>query len=225
MAERRRLGLREVRALQPGQIVWDSVVAGFGARRQTSPAVAYVLLYRTAEGRQRWHTIGRHGSPWTPEQAREEAKAILGRVVKGADPAAEKKAKRTAATVAELCADYLADAGAGRLLTRRKLAKKESTLVSDRGRIAGHIVPLLGRMPVTAVTREDIENFMHAVAEGATARKQRTGRPGGLSNLRGGMGTASRTVGLLGAIFTYAIRRRMRPDTTWGPAWVNWRKS
>jgi hypothetical protein len=56
------IGLREVRALGPGEIVWDASVPGFGARRQKGAAVAYVLKYRTAEGRQRWHTIGRHGA-------------------------------------------------------------------------------------------------------------------------------------------------------------------
>ena len=54
---------------------------------------------------------------------------------------------------------------------------------------------------------------MHAVAGGETARKAKTARKRGLSNVRGGMGTASRTVGLLGAIFTYAVRKRMRPTT------------
>ena len=52
---------------------------------------------------------------------------------------------------------------------------------------------------------------MHDVAAGKTAGKTKT-RPRGLAHVRGGRGTASRTVGLLGAIFTYAVRRRMRPD-------------
>ncbi len=29
----KRIGLREVRALKPGEIVWDTAVPGFGARR------------------------------------------------------------------------------------------------------------------------------------------------------------------------------------------------
>jgi integrase len=212
MAERKRIGLREVRALKPGETVWDGAVAGFGARRQTGDAIAYVLKSRTAEGRQRWHTIGRHGAPWTPDCAREEARRLLGEVAKGGDPAAEKQVKRKAETVEELCDAYWTDAEAGRLMTRRRTAKKASTLLSDKGRVAKHIKPLLGRMKVGAVTREDVEQFMHAVAEGKTAARAKTGKKRGLSNVRGGMGTASRTVGLLGAIFTYAVRHRMRAD-------------
>jgi integrase len=206
-----RIGLREVRALSPGSVIWDSAVPGFGARRQQSPAVSYVLFYRTAEGRQRWHTIGRHGAPWTPDTAREEARRLLGLVVSGDDPAARKLAKRKAATVSELCDLYLADAEAGRVLTRDKLAKKPSTLATDRGRIVRHIKPLLGRLSVPAVTREDIDAFMHAVAEGKTAGKTKT-KPRGLARVRGGRGTASRTLGLVGAIFSYAVKHRMRSD-------------
>ena len=102
MATRQRVGLREVRNLQPNQIVWDTAVPGFGARRQHSDAVSYVLFYRNREGRQRWFTIGRHGAPWTPDTAREEAKRLLGEVAHNADPAAEKRSKRNARTVAEL---------------------------------------------------------------------------------------------------------------------------
>jgi integrase len=211
MSERKRIGLREVRALRPSEIVWDATVTGFAARRQTGDAVTYVVKYRTSEGRQRWHTIGRHGSPWTPESARAEARRILGEVVQGTDPAAEKHARRKATTVAELCDSYLADAEAGRLLTRRGKAKKPSTLTIDKGRIERHIKPLLGRVAVAAVEREDVERFMHAVAEGETAARTKT-KKRGLARVTGGKGTATRTVGLLGAIFAYAVRNRMRAD-------------
>jgi integrase len=53
---------------------------------------------------------------------------------------------------------------------------------------------------------------MDAVAEGKTAKKEKTTKRRGLSNVRGGKGVASRTVGLLGAIFTYAVEHRMRAD-------------
>jgi integrase len=208
---KRPIGLREVRGLKPGEIVWDAAVTGFAARRQRGSAISYLVYYRTTEGRQRWHAIGRHGSPWTPETARKEARRILGQVSAGADPAAEKRAARKAKTITELCDLYLADAEKGRVLTRRKAEKKPSTLATDRGRIERHIKPLLGRMTVPAVDREDVERFMHAVAEGETAARIKTGLHG-LARVQGGKGTATRTVGLLGAIFTYAVRHRMRSD-------------
>ena len=211
MAENR-IGLREVRALKPGQVAWDGAVAGFGARRQRSAVASYVLIYRTLEGRQRWHTIGRHGSPWTPQTARAEAQRLLGDVKKGADPAAVKQARRQAKDVAELCDLYLADAEAGRLLTRRKKPKKRSTLEIDKGRIERHIKPLLGRLKVSAVTTDDVDNFMHDIAEGKTAGNTKSGKKRGLARVRGGKTAATRAVGLLGGIFTYAVQHRMRPD-------------
>jgi hypothetical protein len=98
-------------------------------------------------------------APWTPDAAREEAKRLLGEVAHKADPAAEKRSRRNAKTVAELCDLYLADAKAGRLLTRRA-QKKPSTLAIDAGRIERHIKPLLGRRTVSEVTRDDVEAFM-----------------------------------------------------------------
>ncbi len=43
------IGLREIRALGPDQIIWDrgkGAVAGFGARRRSGDAVTYLLKYR-----------------------------------------------------------------------------------------------------------------------------------------------------------------------------------
>src|SRR5277367_2659284 len=132
MKDRTRIGLGDVRGMEANSELWDSTVPGFGARRQRSEAVAYVLVYRTADGRQRRFTIGRHGAPWTPDTARAEARRILGAVAGGTDPAADKKARRKAMTVAELCDDYWADVTAGRVLVRGGKPKKPSTLLSDK---------------------------------------------------------------------------------------------
>jgi integrase len=98
------------------------------------------------------------------------------------------------------------------LLIRGGRTKKPRTIAGDRGMIEGHIKPLLGRQAVTGVTRADVETLMHAVAEGMTAARAKTPKKRGLSIVRGGVGTASRTVGLLGAIFSYAVRKDLRPN-------------
>jgi len=81
--------IRAVQALASGDVLWDGghkeAVRGFGVRRQRDQAT-YVLKYRVF-GRQRFFTIGPHGSPWTPEKARREAKRLLGLVADGKDPA------------------------------------------------------------------------------------------------------------------------------------------
>ncbi|MBU1210960.1 MAG: site-specific integrase [Alphaproteobacteria bacterium] len=64
-----------VAALQPGDVINDTKLKGFMARRQKD-AVSYAVKMRV-NGRQRFFTIGRHGQPWTPETARKRALAVL----------------------------------------------------------------------------------------------------------------------------------------------------
>jgi integrase len=208
------LTIKSVEKLSLNSVQWDGgkgSVSGFGIRRRTGETVVYMLKYRTLDGRQRWHTIGRHGAPWTPDTARDEALRLLGEVVTGDDPAGHKQERRKAATVAELCEAYFEAAAAGRILTRGREAKKSSTLATDKGRIDRHIKPLLGRLKVSAVTRDDVESFMHAVTEGETKARIKTGKHG-LARVTGGRGTATRTMGLLGAVFSFAMRRGLRAD-------------
>lgn len=204
---------RDIDALPPGTTIWDEgkgAVAGFGARRQGGTAVSFFLRYRTGDGRSRVPTIGRYGAPWTVDDARRKAKELLGLVAAGQDPAGDKREARQAATVAELCDAYLADAEAGRILNRGK-TKKPSTLATDKGRVERHIKPLLGRLKVAAVTGRDVERFRDDVAEGRSAATIKTG-PRGLARVTGGRGTSTRTLALLGVIFSYAVRRDMRAD-------------
>src|SRR5262249_31175205 len=77
------------------------------------------------------------------------------------------------------------------------------TLAIDRGRIARHIIPLLGKKPLKDLTSADIRRFLEAVMSGKTAATVRT-KPRGLARVTGGATAAVRAVGLLGGMLTYA---------------------
>lgn len=178
--------------------LWDSDLKGFGIKIAKGGRKSYVCKYRAGNGRTaptRRMTIGAHGSPWTVDQARAEARKLLGRAANGEDPAKEKQEVKKQLTVAQLCDLYLEN-GVG--------TKKASTIATDRGRIERHIKPLLGRKKVPDVTRADIKRFLQDVANGKTSIDQKTGLRG-RAIVKGGKGTATRTVGLLGGIFSYAL--------------------
>lgn len=197
------LSKRSVDGAEPGErdlFLWDRELAGFGLKVSPAGRKVYVCQYRLGGGRRgavKRYTIGPHGSPWTADQARIEAKRILGLAAGGEDPAAAKQELRAALTVAELCDVYLAEGCA---------TKKASTLATDRGRIDRHIKPLLGSRKVTGVTRADVRRFLQDVATGKTAVDVITGKRG-RAIVKGGKGAATRTVGLLGGIFGYAVER------------------
>src|SRR5580692_4199259 len=87
--------------------VWDSEVKGFGLMVTARGTKSYVVQYRTRENRSRRITIGRHGSPWTPEDARQRAIDMLRSAHHGFDPLEAKAEARAAITVAELGDLYL----------------------------------------------------------------------------------------------------------------------
>ena len=204
----RRAPPREIR-------LWDTDPRGFGVRiKPTGVATFFVQYTRAASGRKTRYTLGQYGR-LTLDEARKEARKVLGSVAKGEDPALERQvrqvqAKLTARTVAELCDLYLKDADAGRV-TYRGRPKKPSTLAIDRGRVVRHIKPLLGVRLVTDITSADVEAFFHAIRQGKTAATIKTG-PRGLARVAGGPATAARTVGLLGSLFSYALRIGLRAD-------------
>jgi integrase len=178
--------------------IWDCDVKGFGVKVSPSAKKTYVIEYRTSggrAGRKRRLTIGRHGSPWTAEMAREEARKLLGSVAHGEDPATAKQSLKRRMTISELCDQYAAHGCP---------LKKASTLATDVGRIKRHIKPLIGNRFVEDITRGDVMKVLQDIANGNTKLDEKTKRRG-RSIVDGGKGTASRTVGLLGAIFTYAI--------------------
>jgi integrase len=184
--------------------IWCSELKGFGIFVQPSGSRTYFVDYRNRDGVRKRMTIGRHGKI-TAEQARKLAIATLGETVKGRDPAEERLRQRKALTVKELCDRYLAAANQGLILGKGDRPKKASSLYVDRGRVNRHIVPLLGNKRVQSLKPADINKFIEDVATGKSATIEKTSKKRGKSIVRGGLGTAARTVGLLGGILTYAV--------------------
>jgi hypothetical protein len=108
-------------------------------------------------------------------------------------------------TVKELCARYLADLQAGLILGKGGRPKKPSTITTDTGRIERHIIPLLGTKRVKDLTKTDINKVLKDIMAGKTRVSVKTKKLRGKAIVRGGAGTATRTVGLLGGILTYAV--------------------
>jgi integrase len=189
-------------AREKDYVIWDDELPGFGLRIFTSGKRSYVIQYRI-RGRSRRYTIGLRGA-WAPETARREAKVQLGRVAGGDDPVEDRELDHRAISVKELCIRYLADLQAGLILGKGGRPKKASTIATDTGRIERHIIPLIGTRRVKDLTKTDINKVLKDIMAGKTRVSVKTKNLRGKAIVRGGAGTATRTVGLLGGILTYA---------------------
>jgi integrase len=193
---------------------YDVDLKGFGLKVEPTGKMSWIVEYRPGAGGRRTQkkrlTLAAFGK-LTPEEARDLAKGTLVRVHKGEDPVSQKVAARVAMTVTELCDLYIAEAEKGHVIGKRGSPKKESTLVADRGRVARHIKPLIGGKKARDVTRADVERFQRDIAGGKTAADIKT-KKHGRAIVTGGRGTATRTLRLLGGIFSFAITLGVRAD-------------
>jgi integrase len=136
--------------------LWDSELKGFGLKVTPTGAKVYLVQYRTG-GRgapTKRVTIGRHGAPWTPDQARRKAKALLSEVAGGADPAAEKRAERQRRGAAVAGDDGTLEAVATRWFNVQRRDGKRSANEVERS-FRRHVYPRLGARPIASIAKAD----------------------------------------------------------------------
>jgi integrase len=103
-----------------------------------------------------------------------------------------------------MCDDYFDACDKGLVLVRGGRAKKPLTVYTDKGRVARHVKPLIGRLKAADVTRADIERMKAGIVVGKTATDEKTVKHG-RAIVKGGRGAATRTLGLLGSIYQWGI--------------------
>jgi integrase len=154
-----KITIKTVEQLEPGNRVWDTVVQGFGVRRQRDGAYYYLRFRKN--GLQQMRSIGRHGAPWTCETARKEAQRLLGLLVSGADPFATPVAAETFGAEVE------------RYLSKQQQALKPRTYV-ELERHLRRDCSQLARLRLSEIDRRTIALRLAEVetASGPTARNR-----------------------------------------------------
>jgi integrase len=161
---RGKITIRTVTALAAGGgkevTLRDTVLSGFEVRARTGGAKVYSIRYRAGTGRaapMKRFTIGKHGSPWTPDEARNEARRLLIRVARGEDPAEAKAALRRAPTVAELALKYIAE--------HIEAKRKPGTAWEYQRLFERSVLPFIGKRLVHQVTRAEMARLHHSKRE------------------------------------------------------------
>jgi integrase len=142
-------------------IYFDRTIKGFGLLVTESGSKSFVVKYRAGKGRiapTRRYTIGRYGSPWTVEMARDEAKRLLGVAAQGGDPAAERSQLRKGGaqvhTLTQVAEEWLERDQAG----NRSRAEVERIMRRD-------VLPVLGARLVDAIRKRDIIDLIDGIAD------------------------------------------------------------
>ncbi len=174
--------------------LWDKELRGFGVCIEKSGTKTYFVRYRPKghgrDGQRRYYKLGRHGDI-TPDQARQLAKAALGQVASGGDPAAEREterqgvvARREAPTFKEIAELFTSE--------HLEVKRKGSTAASYEILFRLHAYPKLGAIKADEVTRAMLSTI-HV----------------GMSDTQH---SANRLLAVISSLYSFAAKRALVPE-------------
>jgi integrase len=152
-----RITKQAVDALEAGakeSFLWDDQLRGFGLRATPNGAKSYVYQYRMGgrETTARRFTIGRHGSPWTPQTARKEAERLAILVHQGTDPHQADHERRRQAI--DLAFDAYVET-----FVELYLKKRWKQWSHGAGVLRREAAPVLMRKPLPGIKRSDLSQI------------------------------------------------------------------
>jgi integrase len=145
------LTVTKLRPTAKPYLVWDSYQRGLALQIQPSGYRSFKLIYRF-HNRPRWYHIGAADAIALAD-ARKLAAELMLEVIRGKDPAAERRAERGAGTFAEMANRYVE----GYAKKRNKSWRQAEALVRR------HLLPAWGALRVNTITRADVRSVMSKI--------------------------------------------------------------
>jgi Arm DNA-binding domain len=177
---KRKLTSLTVTKVQPAAkpfLVWDNFQRGLALQIQPSGYRSYKLIYRH-RNRPRWYHIGAADAIALADARRIAAELML-EVIRGKDPAAEKRAERNAGTFAELHGQYV----------EQHAKKHNKSWKQADALIRRYVLPRWGALPADAITRADVKTMMRHMDEAPI--------------------TANQTLAAVSAVYTWATKEEI----------------
>jgi hypothetical protein len=141
-------------------LVWDTLQRGLALQIQPSGFRSYKLIYRFHK-RPRWYTLG-PADALSLADARKLAAELMLEVIRGKDPAAERRAARSTNTFAELAQKYL----------EQHAKKRNRSWKQADALIRRYALPRWSHLPADSITRADVKALMRGMDEAPIAANQ-----------------------------------------------------
>ena len=132
-------------------VTWDTLQRGLAIRVQPSGAKSWKCVY-SRHGRPRWLHLGSADAIGLADARTLAAEAMLA-VVRGGDPAAEKKAERGAGTFGELAERYV----------EQHAKKHNKSWRQGDALVRRHALPRWGKLQAVSITRGDVKALMSSI--------------------------------------------------------------
>ncbi len=165
--ERKSLSNRVVDGLRAGDkdvIYWDRDLRGFGVRVYPNGAKTYLVQGRGPRGSKRI-TVGRHGTI-SADEARRRGTGLLARIKAGEEPRASSGGD-AGPTVADLAERYMRE--------HVEVRCRASTIAGYRLVIGRHVLPPLGKVPLSALGREHVAELHYRLRKTPVAANEAVG--------------------------------------------------